>query len=86
MRARELPLQFPAVLRHRHGPEGTPTLYFAGDFADNPMADVAVPFAGYLGVRRWLEGIKLAPSEDSFYWRFYVPMMRELLETVPNSG
>jgi hypothetical protein len=82
MRARELPLELPAVTRRLHGTGRTPAYYFAGDFADNPMRDDPVPFAGYLTLRRWLEAVKLAPSEDGFYWRFYVPMMQELLDTV----
>jgi hypothetical protein len=82
MAARELPLELPAVLRRRGARTGTPAYYFAGDFADNPMRDDRVPFAGYLTLRRWLEAVKLAPSEDGFYWRFYVPMMHALLDAV----
>lgn len=76
--ARGLPLEFPAVTRMRRG-NGT-AYYFAGDFADNPMADYDVPLAGYPRFRRWLERVRWAPSEDAFYWRFYVPMMRRILE------
>ncbi len=76
LRERGLPLRFPAVVR---GPAGN-AYYFAGDFADNPMPDPPVRVAGYLELRKWTESIKLAPSEESFYWRFYAPMMRRLLE------
>ena len=76
LRARGLPLRFPAVLRR-----GT-AHYFAGDFADNPLETTPVPFAGFLRLKRWVEGAKLAPSEDAFYWRFYVPLMTQLLDTV----
>ncbi len=71
--------QFPAVTR-RLARGGGVAYYFSGDFADNPSYDGAMPFAGYLTLRRLTEGNKLAPSESSFYWRFYVPMMRKLLE------
>jgi hypothetical protein len=75
--ARGLPRQFPAVVRYGH-PQAA-TLYFAGDFSDNPMADKRVPFAGYLTFKRRLESVKLSPSESSFYWTFYVPVMNNLL-------
>ena len=80
---RGLSPRFPAVLRR-----GT-AHYFAGDFADNPLETTPVPFAGFLIVKRWVEGAKLTPSEDAFYWRFFVPLMTRLLETVahgPGAG
>ena len=77
LRERGLPLRFPAVLRR-----GT-AHYFAGDFADNPLETTPVPFAGFLTGKRWVEGAKLTPSEEAFYWRFFVPLMTRLLETVP---
>jgi hypothetical protein len=76
LRDRGLPQRFPAVVR---APDGN-AYYFAGDFADNPMPDPAVPVAGYLELMKWTEAVKLSPSEQSFYWRFYVPMMRRMLE------
>jgi hypothetical protein len=76
LRARGLPLRFPAVLRRRTAH------YFAGDFADNPLEMTPVPFAGFLTLKRWVQGAKFAPSEDAFYWRFYVPLMARLLGTV----
>ena len=85
LRARGLPARFPAVTR-RSSPGAGPAYYFAGDFADNPMHEVAVPFAGYLTARRWFEAMKLAPSEDSFYWCFYAPMMSRIIEGLPAHG
>ncbi len=82
LRARSLPERFVAVTR-RALPGAGPAYYFAGDFADNPMHDRAVPFAGYPAVRRWMEAARLSPAEDSFYWRFYAPMMTRLLAQVP---
>lgn len=79
---RGLPSRFPAVMRRRH-PRAV-SYYFAGDFADNPMSDARVPFAGYLGFKRRLESIKLNPSESAFYWSFYVPMMDNLLSDLPS--
>ena len=73
-----LPERFPAVCR-RIAPGGGTAYYFAGDFADSQMSDQSMPFAGYVTVKRWTEGSKLAPSGSSFYWRFYVPLMTRLL-------
>ena len=81
LKARGLKEVFPAVTR-RGAPKGGVAWYFAGDFADNPMPDGRVPFAGYLTARRWFEGLKLSPSELEFYWRFYAPMMARLLDGV----
>ena len=75
--ARGLPQRFPAVVRNGHPPAAS--LYFAGDFSDNPMADNRVPFVGYLTFKRRIEAVKLSPSESGFYWTFYVPVMDNLL-------
>lgn len=79
LKARGLPVRFAAVTRFT-APGAGAAYYFAGDFADNPMADVAVPFAGFLTARRRLESVKLYPSESSFFWSFYVPMVTRLIE------
>jgi hypothetical protein len=78
LKARGLPERFPAVTR-RAPPGGGGAWYFAGDFADNPMDPRPVPFLGYLGFRHLVEGLRRAPSEAAFYWRFYVPMMESIL-------
>jgi len=77
LRARGLPVRFPAVTLRANGRSGAAPAscyYLAGDFADNVLGERGVPLAGYLRLRSWL------PSTDqSFFWRFYAPMMRELL-------
>ena len=82
LHARRLPESFPAVTRHL-APVGGPAYYFAGDFADNPMPDHDVPFAGYPTCMRWIHKAALAPSEMAFYWRFYYPTMERLLHDLP---
>ena len=82
--ARGLPQRFPAVVRRRH-PRAA-SHYFAGDFADNPMADRRVPLAGYLTLKRGLESVKISPSEAGFYWTFYVPVMDNLLSDLPGNS
>ena len=84
LKARGLPERFPAVTR-RATARGGAAWYFAGDFADNPMDPRPVPFLGYLGFRHFVEGLKWAPSETAFYWRFYVPMMESILTDAGSS-
>ncbi len=79
LRARGLPARFPAVVRTRGRTGAGTTYYFGGDFADNPLRVGRVPFAGYLAFRRWIEGAKLAPSEEAFFWRFYAPLLEGIL-------
>lgn len=79
--ARGLPERFPAVTRRAFATGGA-AWYFGGDFADNPLDPRPVPFVGYTRFRRFVEGMKLAPSETAFYWRFYVPMIESILSDV----
>lgn len=78
LKARGLPETFPAVTVRRYDGGGR-AFYFAGDFADNPLETAEVPFVGYPAFRRWIEAIKVAPSENAFYWRFYVPLVDRLV-------
>jgi hypothetical protein len=79
LRERRLPLDFPAVLRRGRA------YYLAGDFADNPLETTPVPLAGFTAAKRFLERGRLTPTEDTFYWAFYVPMMTRLLDTVADA-
>jgi hypothetical protein len=85
LRARGLRQAFPAVVRNRRPGPGT-AYYFAGDFADNPLEATPVPFAGFSTVRRFIERVRLAPSKDAFYWRFYAPMMERVLASAAESS
>ncbi len=84
LRIRGLPARFSAVTR-RATASGGVAWYFAGDFADNPLDPRPVPFLGFLAFRRAIEGLKVAPSETAFYWRFYVPMMQSILMDLESS-
>jgi len=81
LKVRGLPEVFPSVTRRRHG--AGVAYYFAGDFADNPMLDLGVPFGGYSTAMRWLHALAIGPSEMAFYWRFYYPMMHRILADLP---
>lgn len=73
-----LPQRFPAVTRYRAG-GGAPAYYFAGDFGDSTGGGGRVPLAGFVTFRRWLEMTRRIPSHQAFYYRFYVPLMTEIL-------
>ncbi len=82
LRERGLPRTFAAVTRNRSRIDEFPAaarFYFAGDFSDSTLGRVGVPFAGYPGLRGAMERARLLPSEETFFWRFYVPMMRRML-------
>ena len=81
LRQRGVPERFPAVVRTR-SPGGGTGYYFAGDFADSPMGQTRVPLAGFLTIRRWIEGARAVPGERAFFYRFYAPMMVELVADV----
>lgn len=70
-----LPARFPAVVERDSGPSRR--LYFAGDYADNPLVPAIY---GAVGVTRWKRFLaRLRAGEDAFYWRVYEPMLRTLL-------
>jgi hypothetical protein len=76
LEARGLPARFPAIVRA----PAARAWYFAGDFADNPLPEGERPFAGWLALRKTTESLRLAPSVDGFYWRFYAPLVDALLD------
>lgn len=68
-----IPLDFPAVIQNRTGLYTT--YYFAGDYADYPGMPPFHQVAGWTGImKRFSLGL-----EDRFFWRGYVPLMKEIL-------
>ncbi|WP_066059412.1 hypothetical protein [Robertmurraya korlensis] len=65
-----IPVTFPAVINHKNASYSA--YYFAGDYADE--GDVPSLYQTR-GISNWRE---IAQS-DSFYWRVYVPMMKQIL-------
>jgi hypothetical protein len=65
-----IPVTFPAVTNHKNASYSA--YYFAGDYADE--GDVPSLYQTR-GISNWRE---IAQS-DSFYWRVYVPMMKQIL-------
>lgn len=65
-----IPITFPAVIQHQNASYSA--YYFAGDYADE--GDVPSIYQTR-GISNWRE---IAQS-DSFYWRVYVPMIKQIL-------
>jgi hypothetical protein len=71
-----LPETFPAVLQ---GPGETPYFYFAGDFADNPVAIKTAYFKG-IEKLKFLFIREKPGSRTRFYWDYYYPLMSQILD------
>jgi len=82
MAAFKIPTTFPAVIRASKHPL---RLYFAGDFADNRAAGGPHFLAGWtwLGRHGLLGGD--VEYEEAFHWRYYVPLIRNLLRIAEES-
>jgi len=74
-----IPRSFPAVLVSR---EDTPVYYFAGDFADNPIQDIAMSyFRGITVFRGAFYNKHKIEDRRQFFWRFYLPLVSRILAT-----
>jgi hypothetical protein len=76
MIAAGLPLSFPAVILSDSTDK---TIYFAGDFADN---QVEVLLTGYWNVEFLLSKLfsfYYVSDQTRFFWKFYLPMMKQVL-------
>lgn len=72
-----IPLSFPAVV---YSDNGATKFYFAGDFADN---DVEMFLTRYWNVELILGkafSFYYITDQTRFFWRFYLPMMREIFD------
>jgi hypothetical protein len=72
----DLPLSFPAVIHHVA--KSYDSYYFAGDFADQEKLPA---FYQMKGITWWqkLFSIEKKGRTDTFFWKAYVPMMKEIL-------
>jgi hypothetical protein len=74
----DIPLAFPAVIHHVA--KSYDSYYFAGDFADQENLPA---FYQMKGITWWqkLFSFEKKGRTDTFYWKAYVPMMKEILKT-----
>lgn len=76
-----LPSAFPAVLENPAG--SSPYFYFAGDFADNPIAFKTAYFKGFERLKFML--VKDKPvSRSKFFWTYYKPLLTSILDSYYN--
>lgn len=75
----EIPSHFPAVIKKKQ--ELVNTYYFAGDFGDVNTIPSFYQYSGFTKVRELLT-FDSFPSEQHFFWKTYIPMMKVLLEDV----
>jgi hypothetical protein len=68
---------FPAIVRRT---AGFRFYYFCGDFADNPTKFRFAKLAGVTGIKFLLYNAVDRTDRNRFFWEFYLPMMRSILE------
>ncbi|MDI6808238.1 MAG: hypothetical protein QME66_04555 [Candidatus Eisenbacteria bacterium] len=73
LRERGLKPIFPAIVVNRTRAKA---IYFAGDFADNKFLALSPTF---FGTEYAMKALSRANRTDNFFWRFYVPLMRNVL-------
>ena len=77
LRAFGIASHFPAVLSHQGLYRA---YYFAGDFADNAVVPGPYQVAFYPAYRRQLPRYREYRSNEWFFWEFYVPLVRNVLD------
>jgi hypothetical protein len=78
-----IPSRFPAVLEYDK-PNEYLFYYFAGDFCDNPVTMGTAKFRGVHWLSNFLY-IKNTAERDSFFWNYYRPMLKRILNTYYSS-
>lgn len=71
----KLPRVFPAVIKNKKGN----MFYFCGDFCDNQVSIGLLKFASIPGIASFLSDKNSISDPSSFYWNFYFPMMKRIL-------
>ncbi len=73
-----IPDRFPAVIMH--GTEDYAFYYFCGDFSSKPVSMSTKKFKGIECFSSLLKGRQGQFGEDQFFYRFYLPLMSQLLK------
>lgn len=71
----KLPRVFPAIIKNKSGN----IFYFCGDFCDNTESLRLLKFAGIPVLASFLSDKNNISDPSSFYWNFYFPMMKNIL-------
>ncbi len=79
-----IPLNFPAVQMHLGADYRF--YYFSGDFCDNPVNTTASYFRGIQYFKWLFYNEDDIIERNSFFWRFYEPLMRNILKDDAHPG
>jgi len=71
----QIPKIFPAIIEHL---ENYKFYYFAGDFADRNIIMTSSYCKGIASISKVFYG-KESGSKTAFFWRFYVPLIHNIL-------
>ncbi|NOZ75212.1 MAG: hypothetical protein GXO90_07510 [FCB group bacterium] len=75
-----IPQNFPAVLMEKRPVPRT--VYFCGDFSDNPIPNYTAYFRGIHWFQTFFHNPRVLSDRRGFFWRFYRPFMIRLLEKI----
>ena len=75
-----VPESFPAVIRSNRSPL---RIYFAGDYSDNRLYRGPYFLYGWPSIRRFFCLFSPAQDQNAFYWRFYVPVLKNIFRGSP---
>ncbi|WP_036692041.1 hypothetical protein [Pedobacter glucosidilyticus] len=82
LESNNIPPQFPAVIEHYR--DDYKFFYFAGDFADNPIALNASSFKGIHFFRKLFYDRSIASERVSFFWEYYYPLINTIITDYQN--
>lgn len=72
-----IPDRFPAIIMHHE--QDYRFYYLCGDFSSNPVSMATSRFRGIEYFASFLKGRRGIYGEDDFFYRFYLPLMRNVL-------
>jgi hypothetical protein len=75
-----IPAKFPAIIEHT---DNYKFYYFAGDFSDRKLFYPTSYFAGIQSVAK-VFSLKNSNSRNAFFWRFYIPLVENIIKNNPN--
>lgn len=78
-----IPTKFPAVTRHKN--KEYSFYYFSGDFSDNPVHLTSSYFKGIGFFQGLFYNERIPLERESFFWKFYRPMLSKILNEYSSS-
>lgn len=78
-----IPSRFPAVVSWKGGYQAW---YFAGDFSDNVVEESPFDVAGFPGYKRYFARYRSEPTNEWFFWEYYLPLIENILVGMETKG